>query len=81
MVPFFLEKKDKKSKIFILMVKIKDNNHHLAIAIKKNYSAGMKAKDIAKLFKISKQRVNYWSHNSIKTRKRRSKLIEKKLTF
>ena len=37
------------------MVKIKDNNHHLAIAIKQNYSAGMKAKDIANLFNISKR--------------------------
>jgi len=27
------------------MVKIKDKNHHLAIAIKENYSAGMKPKD------------------------------------
>ena len=63
------------------MVKIKDNNHHLAIAIKKNYSAGMKAKDIAKLFKISKQRVNYWIHNSIKTRKRRTKLTRKEINM
>ena len=63
------------------MVKIKDNNHHLAIAIKKNYSAGMKAKDIAKLFKISKQRVNYWIHNSIKTRKRRTKLTRKEINI
>ena len=35
------------------MVKIKDKNNHLAIAIKENYSAGMKAKDIANLFGIS----------------------------
>ena len=28
------------------MVKIKDKNHHLAIAIKENYAAGMKARDI-----------------------------------
>ena len=81
MVPFFFRKNDKKSKIFILMVKIKDNNHHLAIAIKKNYSAGMKAKDIAKLFKISKQRVNYWIHNSIKIRKRRTKLTRNEINM
>ena len=55
------------------MVKIKDNNHHLAIAIKQNYSAGMKAKDIANLFNISKQRVNYWIHSSIKTRNKNNK--------
>jgi len=73
MVSFFLEKIEKKffkKKIYILMVKIKDKNHHLAIAIKENYSAGMKAKDIANLFGISKQRVNYWIHRSMKTRKR-----------
>ena len=52
------------------MVKIKDKNHHYAIAIKENYSAGMKAKDIANLFGISKQRVNYWIYRSMKTRKR-----------
>ena len=63
------------------MVKIKDNNHHLAIAIKKNYSAGMKAKDIAKLFKISKQRVNYYVHNSNKIRKRRTKLTRKEINI
>ena len=40
------------------MVKIKDKKHHLAIAIKENFAAGMKPKDIAKLFNLSKQRVN-----------------------
>ena len=35
------------------MVKIKDKNHHLAIAIKENYSSGMKPKDIAALFLLS----------------------------
>ena len=63
------------------MVKIKDKNHHLAIAIQENYSAGMKAKDIASLFKISKQRVNYWIHRSIKTRKRRTKLTRKEINM
>ena len=61
------------------MVKIKDNNHHLAIAINQNYSAGMKAKDIDNLFHISKQRVNYWIHSSIKTRKRRTKITRKEI--
>ena len=63
------------------MVKIKDNNHHLVIAIKQNYSARMKAKDIANLFHISKQRVNYWIHSSIKTRKRRTKLTRKEINM
>ena len=36
------------------MVKIKDKNHHLSISIKENYSAGMKLKDIASLFHLSK---------------------------
>lgn len=61
------------------MVKIKDKNHHLAIAIKENYAAGMKPKEIASLFHISKQRVNYWIHHSIKTRKRRTKLTLKEI--
>ena len=39
---------------------VKDKEHHLAIAIKENFNAGMRQKDIAALFKISKQRVNYW---------------------
>ena len=63
------------------MVKIKDKNHHLAIAIKENYAAGMKAKDICALFKISKQRVNYWIHRSLKKRKRRSKLTRKEINL
>ena len=55
--------------------KIKDKDHWLAISIKKNFKAGMKAKDISKLFDISKQRVNYWLHHPIiKKRKRREKL-------
>ena len=55
--------------------KIKDSNHQLAIAIKKNYEAGMKPKKISELFNISKQRINYWIHHSVKNkRKRRTKL-------
>ena len=47
----------------------------LAIAIKKNHEAGMKPGKIANLFKISKQRVNYWLHHPIiQKRKRRTKL-------
>ena len=42
------------------MVKIKDRKHHLAIAIKENFAQGMKPKEIADLFHILKQRVNYW---------------------
>ena len=56
------------------MVKIKDKNHRLAIAIQENFSHGMKPKDIAELFHLSKQRVNYWIHRYIKKRKRRTKL-------
>ena len=37
-----------------------DSKHEFAIAIKKNYEAGMRPKDIAELFNLSKQRVNYW---------------------
>ena len=47
----------------------KYKNHRLAIAIQMNYEAGMKAKDIASLFHITKQRVNYWLHNPIKKEK------------
>ena len=36
------------------MVKIKDKEHHLAIVIEENYSAGMRPKDIASLFHLSK---------------------------
>ena len=43
-----------------------NTKHHLPIAIKKNYEAGMKPKEIAKLFGISKQRVNYWIHTPLK---------------
>ena len=42
----------------------------------------MKAKDIANLLKISKQRVNYWIHNEIKEkRKRRTKLTRKEKNY
>ena len=58
---------------------IKDKEHHLAIAIKQNFAAEMRQKDIATLFKISKQRVNYWIHNPIQKRKRRTKLSRKEI--
>ena len=62
----------------------KSNNERkeLAIAIKKNYQAGMKAIDIAKLFKIPKQNVNYWIHHPvIIKRKRRTKLIRPEINI
>ena len=43
------------------MVKYLPNKRNVAIAIRENYAAGMKAKKIAELFQISKQRVNYWT--------------------
>ena len=64
------------------MVKIRDKDHRLAIAIQENYSAGMKPKVIANLFKISKQHVNYWIHTPIKKkRKRRTKLTRNEINF
>ena len=57
----------------------KYKNHRLAIAIQMNYEAGMKAKDIGSLFYITKQRVNYWLHNPIKKRKRRTKLTKREI--
>ena len=52
-----------------------DSKHEFAIAIKKNYEAGKRPKDIAELFNLSKQRVNYWLHHEIQIkRKRREKL-------
>ena len=52
-----------------------DSKHEIAIAIKKNYEAGMRPKDIAELFNLSKQRVNYWLHHEIQIkRQRREKL-------
>ena len=58
---------------------IPDKNHHLAITIKKNFEAGMKPIDIANLFGISKQRVNYWLHTPLKKRTRRTKLTRKEI--
>ena len=56
----------------------KYKNHLLALEIQINYEAGMKAKDIASLFHITKKRVNYWFHNPIKKRKR-TKLTKKEI--
>ena len=39
----------------------------------------MKPKDIAKLFEISKQRVNYWIHIPLKRRIRKTKLKRKEI--
>jgi len=62
--------------------RVKDSNHELAIAIKKNYEAGMRQKDIAKLFNLSKQRVNYWIHHDVQIkRKRREKLTRNERLF
>ena len=63
------------------MVKIKDKQHHLAIAIKENFAHGMKPKEIADLFHLSKQRVNYWLHHIIKKRKRRTKLNRREINL
>ena len=41
----------------------KRKNKELAVAVKKNYEAKMKPVEIAKLFNISKQKVNYWIHH------------------
>ena len=63
------------------MVKIKDKNHHLAIAIKETYAHGMKPKEIANLFHLSKQRVNYWLNHEIRNKKRRTKLNRKEINM
>ena len=63
------------------MVKIKDKYHHLSIAIKENYANGMKPKEISNLFHLSKQRVNYWLHHEIRSRKRRTKLNRKEINM
>ena len=60
-------------------IKIKDKDHHLAIAIKKNYEAGMRQIDIAHLFNIDKQRVSYWIKTPIKKRIRRTKLTRREI--
>ena len=63
------------------MVKLKrfsNERKELVITIKKNYQIRMKAIDIAKLFQILKQNVNYWLHHPvIIKRKRRTKLIRR----
>ena len=63
------------------MVKIKDKQHHLEIAIKENFAHGMKPKEIADLFYLSKQRVHYWLHHIIKKRKRRTKLNRREINL
>ena len=63
------------------MVKLAEKRYHLPIDIKENYNAGMKPKEIAALFHISKQRVNYWIHRQIKKRKRRLKLNRKEINI
>ena len=55
----------------IMPHKIKDINHISAIAIKKNYEAVMKPKNISELFKISKQRINYWIHHPAQIKRKR----------
>ena len=63
------------------MVKYVPNKRNLAIAIRENYSAGMKPKEIAKLFQISKQRVNYWIHTPVRQKIRRGKLSRKEINM
>ena len=63
------------------MVIIKDKNHYLTIVIKENYSHGMKPKETANLFHLSKKRVNYWLHHEIRNRKRRTKLNRKEINM
>ena len=63
------------------MVKIKDKNHHLDIAIKENFAHGMKPKEITDLFHNSKQRDNYWLHHTIKKRKRRTKFNRREINL
>ena len=55
--------------------KIKDKSHELATAIKKNFESGMKPIDLSKLFKISKQRINYIIHYSKKGEKKKKDKI------
>ena len=63
------------------MVKIKDKQHHLEIAIKENFSHGMNLIEIADLYHLSKQRVNYWLHHVINKRKRRTKLNRREINL
>ena len=58
-----------------MLPKSKFSKKDTAIAIKRNFQAGMKPIDIANLFKISKQIVNYHIHHGTDERKaRRTKL-------
>ena len=59
------------------MVKYLPNKRNLAIVIRENNAAGMKAKKIAELFQISKHRVNYLIYNSIR-KKKKKKIIKKR---
>ena len=60
------------------MVKYAPNKRNIAIEIKENYFAGMKPKEIAKLFQLSKQRVNYWIHTPGRLKKEEENYPEKK---
>ena len=67
-----------------MLPKQKFSKKDTAITIKRNFQAGMKPIDIANLFKISKQIVNYHIHHGMNERKtRRTKLNrnEKNLIF
>ena len=71
-------------KLVKLVPKVKISNKDTDIAIKMNFQAGMKLKDIASLFGVSKQKVNYWIHHSTnkrKTRKTKLNRNEKNLIF
>ena len=60
----------------------KNKRNELAIAIKKNYEAGMKPIEISRLFNIAKQTVNYWLHHPIVIkRKRRTTLNRKEINL
>ena len=64
----FFRKKKFLNSYYISTIKIKDKNHHLAIAIKEKYSADMKANYIVSLFHISKQSKQL-NHKPIKTKR------------
>ena len=61
--------------------KIKDTNHEFAISIKKNYESGMKPKDIAHLFNLSKQRVNYWIHHPLQKKEKKGKINKERKNY
>ena len=63
------------------MVKYAPNKRNIVIEIRENYFAGMKPKKIAKLFQLSKQRVNYWIHTPGRQKKRRGKLSRKEINM